>query len=135
IAGNAWAADRIDDGINAAAAGDLADALADLLALAVDDVIGAKLAGEARLGFAAYDADHVELRNLGQVDQRIAHAAGGRIDQHGLALARLKRIVEDVIGDLIIRQRRGGIERDTVRQQKSRPRRRRDIIRVMPAAM
>ena len=102
---------------------------------AVDDVIGAKLAGKARLGFAGDDADDDQAGNLGQVDQRIAHAAGSRIDQHGLALAQRQRIVEDVIGDLIIGERRCGIELDVVGQQKSRFRRRRDIVGIMPAAM
>ena len=104
-------------------------------ALAVDDVIGAKLAGETRLGVAGDDADDVRPRNLGQVDQRIAHAAGRRVDQHGLALAQRQRIVEDVIGDLIIGERRRGIERDVIGKNKSRFRRRRHIVGIMPAAM
>ena len=49
IARNARPTDRIDDGVDAAAVRDLAHALADFFGLAVDDVIGAKLAGEARL--------------------------------------------------------------------------------------
>ena len=135
VAGNARAADRIDDGVDAAAARDRADPLADFFGLAVDDVVGAELAGEARLVVAADHADHDETGHLGQIDQRVAHAAGRRIDEHGLALPRPQRVVEDVIGDLIVGERRRGIELDAVRQDKRRLDGRRDIFGVMAAAM
>src|SRR5712691_736042 len=49
VVGNARSRDRVDDGVDAEAAPDLLDPLADLLALAVDDVIRPEIAGEARL--------------------------------------------------------------------------------------
>jgi hypothetical protein len=48
IVGKTRSGDWIDDGLNAPTTRDLLDPLADLLILAVDNMIGAKIAGEAR---------------------------------------------------------------------------------------
>ena len=112
-----------------------ADALADHLALAIDGVIGTEIAGKARLLIAADHADHGEVGRLRHVNERVPHSACGCIHEHVLALLRPNGIVEDVIGDLIIGERRCGIEINAVRQDKGRLRRRRYIFRIMAAAM
>ncbi len=48
IVGEPRSSDWIDDGLNAATMRELLDPLADPLTLAVDEIIGAKIAGEAR---------------------------------------------------------------------------------------
>ena len=109
--------------------------LLDGLALAVDDMIGAEFAGEAHLGFAADDTDDDEAGRFRQIDQRIPHAAGGGVDEHALALARPHCVVEQVIGNLIVGKRRRRIEIDVVGQNKCRVGGRRNVFRVVAAAM
>src|SRR5262249_40132070 len=88
VFGNAGSCDRIDEDVDPAAVGDFADALADHLALAIDGVIGAEIAGKARLLIAADHADHGEAGRLCQVDERIPHSACGCINEHALARSR-----------------------------------------------
>ena len=111
------------------------NALSDIFRLSVDDVIDAEFVGEEHLGGAADDADRFEIAGLGQIDQRIAHAAGRRINENGLAFVQRQCIIEDVIGDLIVGERSRGVEIDVIGQHERRPSRRRDILRIMPAAM
>ena len=68
-------------------------------------MIGAEFAGELRLVRADDHANYFQLRGFGKIDQRVAHAAGRRVDQYRLAFSERKRIIEDVIGDLIIGER------------------------------
>src|SRR5262249_59564556 len=89
VAGNGRPCDRIDDGVDPAAAGQLGNAGGDILTLAVDDVIGPEIAGEARLCFAARNADHEKPCRLGEIDERVSHAAGSGVDEHALAISQL----------------------------------------------
>ena len=82
LPGNARSADRIDDDVDAAAARNVGNPLAEIVLLAIDHVLGAALARETRLRFAADNADDVETGDLSQIDQRVAHAAGRGIDEY-----------------------------------------------------
>ena len=96
----------------------LLDPLANLLIFAIDDMIGTKFAGEARLIFTANHAYDAQVRGLRQVDQRIAHAAGRGVDEYGLALPQLQGIVEHVIRDLVVGERGRCLVIDVVGRRK-----------------
>src|SRR5271169_6448873 len=131
----AGSCDWIDDGLDAATARDRLDALADLLIPAVDNIIGAKIAGKARLLVTADHTYNAQTRGLRQIDQRIAHAAGSSVDEHSLTRTQLQGIVEDVIGNLIIGERRRGLKTNIAGQKKGRFRRRHNVFDIMAAPM
>src|SRR6185437_60343 len=79
------AADRIIDDIDAAAAGDVLDAVADLLARIVDEVIGAGTLGDLELVRPARRGDHRGAHRLGDLDRGQADAARRAEHQHPLA--------------------------------------------------
>src|ERR1700730_11158282 len=81
VAGNAGSTDRIDDGVDPPAAGDLHDAFAHFLNRAIDDVVSAQLPSEAGFFFAAHDAYDREVCRSREVNERVSHAARGRIDE------------------------------------------------------
>src|SRR6202011_6242790 len=117
------------------AAGALHHALAHFLNRAIDDMVGAQLPSEASFFFAAHDTDDREACRSRKVNERVSHAARGRIDEYALSGTQPQRIVEDVISDLIIGKRGRGIKVDVVRQRKGRLRGGRDVLRVMSATM
>src|SRR5262249_53316793 len=86
VAGNARSANWIDDDVDAAAFGYFAHTLVNLIGLAVDDVVRPEITGKACLLRTADHADHGEVRSLRQINQRIAHAASGGIDEHAISL-------------------------------------------------
>src|SRR6516165_7535689 len=126
---------RIDNSLNAAAVRNLSDTLADFSLFAIDNVICTKITDKACLLFAAHYTDHFQIRCLRQVNQRIAHAAGGGKDQYCLSLSKAQSIVEDMISDLIVGERCRGLEVHRVGQEKSRLSKRRHVFCVVTAAM
>ncbi len=90
---------------------DVLDAFRDFLAVAVDDVVGPEFAGKARLVCARYNANDFQLPRLWQ--DRSAHCPCRRPPRRSVPFGRVagcKRIIEDVIGDLIVGERCRGIE-------------------------
>src|SRR6516164_2938641 len=126
---------RIDNSLNAAAVRNFSDAFTDLNLFAIDNVICTKITDKACLLFAAHHTDHLQMRYVRQVNQRIAHATGGGKDQYCLSLSKAQSIVEDVISDLIVGERCRGLEVHRIGQEKSRLGRCRHVFSVVTAAM
>jgi hypothetical protein len=98
-------------------------------------VIRPKIASEHGLQFAADHADDGETRHLREVDQGIAHPTGGGMDEHALALLRPHRIVENMVGHLVIGERRCGVKVDVIGDKKGRGCRSYYELRVVAATM
>jgi hypothetical protein len=108
---------------------------ADVVALAIDDMLDAAAFDEVDLRRAGADADHLEPGTAREIDQRAAGAAGSTLHQHGLALLERGAIVEQVIGDLIIGERGGLVHVGAVGQCVDRGLGRRVVFGVAAAAM
>ncbi len=70
-----------------------------------------------------------------QVDERVAHAARGGIDEDAVAFPHARRVAQQVIAHLVVGERRRRLEIDAVGQHEGRLGRGRDIFGVMAAAM
>src|SRR5579863_1572244 len=57
----------------------------EVLSLVVDDLVSAVLSHEIALNVARNRAEDARARSLGELHRREAHAAGGRMYNHGLA--------------------------------------------------
>src|ERR1700730_117937 len=135
VIGDGRSRNRIDDNIDDSVAGDLLDSLADFFGLSVNNVICPKIAGKPRLLVAADHADDNKVCRLCEVYQRIAHSAGGSINEHALTLPLAHRIIENVVRYLVVGECSRGVEGDGIRQEKGGICRSRDEFCIMPAAV
>ncbi len=67
------------------AAGDVLDAVTDLLARVIDELVGAGARGDGELVRAARGGDDLGAHRLGDLDRSQSHAAGGAEHEHPLA--------------------------------------------------
>jgi hypothetical protein len=74
---------------------------------------GALRERELALLVGAGDRDHALARRPRELNGGRSHAAGGGLHQHRLVLKSVGGAVEQVIRDLIIGQRSGGVEVDS----------------------
>src|SRR6202043_3119197 len=79
------AADRIVDDIDATTTGDVLDAIADLLARVVDEMVGAGTSGDGELVRATRGGDDLGAHRLGDLDRGQSDAAGSAEHQHPFA--------------------------------------------------
>src|SRR5262249_15034015 len=79
-------ADAVIDDLAGLAAGDLLDALGEVLVAIEDDVIAAVLLGKVDLVGRPHGADHGGAKMLGPLAGDEADAAGGSVEQNGVPL-------------------------------------------------
>lgn len=80
------AADGLEDDVGAAAVGGGEDLVGPVLVAVVDGDVGAEFAREVELGLGTGGGDDLAgAESLGDLDGQVADAAGGRVDQDGLA--------------------------------------------------
>ena len=132
--GEVRAADRIENEIDADAAGDRGDSRRDILAAHVDDMVGAERLERPGLLVCPDQADRRHAGELGQLHRGTAEAARRRTDQHRLPRRAAGRGVQEMPGHLIVRQTRPRLEVGLRRQREQRALRHRDIFGVASGA-
>jgi hypothetical protein len=112
--------DRVVDDVDAVAARDLLDALAQVLRRVVHQVVGADAARHRELGLAAGGGDHGGAHGLGQFDRGRADAARRAQHQHRLPGRELRALPERVVAGEVRQAHatgRGEVERGRHREQ------------------
>src|SRR4051794_38665972 len=90
-------ADAVIDDVAERALGDLLHALDEILLIVEDDVLGAGLPGEFRLGLRARRADHGRAERLAPLAQQQADAASRRMNEDRVALLHLERAAQEIL--------------------------------------
>ena len=93
------AADRIENGVDALAAGVLFDRLLEIDFGVDDDLVGAELAHEIGLILGRDRGVNIRAQHFRHLHQLGADAAGGGMDQHPFAGLRPMRIVQQTLPD------------------------------------
>ena len=89
---------RIEDDIDAAAAGQFHDGLGEIAAPRVDDVPHAQAFEERAFGGAARAGDHFRAKVMGDLNRCHADSAGSGMHEHAFALPHAGDVIERVPG-------------------------------------
>ena len=121
--GEAIAADRVEDDVDAAAR--------ELLRLVLPrpvrahDLVGAGVARHLLLRVARHDGDRLRPQPLGDLQRRRADPAGGPMDEDGLALGEPPAELQREVGGVVVEDQPGALrEVQLVREREGQPRRR-----------
>src|SRR5206468_3374166 len=102
------AADRVVDDVGATAARGLLDGGDDVLALAVDDDVAARLPGRRHLVGPADDPDHGGPGRLAELHGRAADPSCGSVDEQRLACFQVSATVQTEPAGLVADVQGGG---------------------------